>query len=59
MTTSFYSQIQTQLEQVKADGLYKSERVITSAQNAKIKVAEKKLLISVQITIWGWLTILN
>lgn len=39
MTTSFYSQIQDQLTQVKADGLYKSERVITSAQNANIQVA--------------------
>jgi glycine C-acetyltransferase len=44
MTTSFYSQIQSQLEQTKADGLYKHERVITSAQNANIQVAGNEVV---------------
>ncbi|SQD78589.1 glycine C-acetyltransferase [Moritella yayanosii] len=44
MTTSFYSQIQSQLEQTKADGLYKNERVITSAQNANIQVAGNEVV---------------
>ena len=44
MTTSFYSQIQSQLEQTKADGLYKHERVISSAQNANIQVAGNEVV---------------
>jgi glycine C-acetyltransferase len=44
MTTSFYSQIQSQLVQTKADGLYKNERVITSAQNANIQVAGNEVV---------------
>jgi glycine C-acetyltransferase len=35
---NFYQHIQQQLEQVKADGLYKKERIITSAQQADIAV---------------------
>ncbi|MBY5994071.1 glycine C-acetyltransferase [Ferrimonas balearica] len=38
-TSAFYQQIRDQIEQVKADGLYKNERVITSAQQAAIEVA--------------------
>jgi len=34
----FYSHLQTQIDQVKEDGLYKAERVITTAQQAKIAV---------------------
>lgn len=44
MTTSFYSQIKEQLDQVKAEGLYKRERVITSAQNASIQVADGEVV---------------
>ena len=44
MTTSFYSQIQSQLQQTKADGLYKNERVINSAQNANIHVADHEVV---------------
>ena len=36
---NFYQHIQQQIEQVKEDGLYKSERVITSQQQAQINVA--------------------
>ncbi|WJG09520.1 glycine C-acetyltransferase [Aliiglaciecola sp. LCG003] len=38
MTQSFYQHLDAQLEQVKQDGLYKSERIITSAQKADIDV---------------------
>ncbi|MBD1581550.1 glycine C-acetyltransferase [Pseudoalteromonas sp. S16_S37] len=37
--SAFYSQIQNQLEEVKAEGLYKSERIITSSQQAEIAVS--------------------
>ena len=36
--SNFYSHLSTEIEQVKQDGLYKAERVITSAQQAKIDV---------------------
>ena len=35
---SFYNHLQTQINQVKEDGLYKAERIITTAQQAKIAV---------------------
>ncbi len=35
---NFYSHIQTQITEVKAEGLYKAERVITTAQQAQIAV---------------------
>lgn len=38
MSSDFYSYLQSQIDQVKADGLYKAERVITSAQQAQIAV---------------------
>jgi glycine C-acetyltransferase len=38
MSQAFYQHLSAQIEQVKQDGLYKSERVITSAQNADINV---------------------
>ncbi|BDY03102.1 glycine C-acetyltransferase [Ferrimonas sp. YFM] len=37
-SSAFYAQIQQQLEDVKADGLYKHERVITSPQQTAIEV---------------------
>ncbi|WP_432468745.1 glycine C-acetyltransferase [Agarivorans sp. Z349TD_8] len=40
MTASFSSYIQQQLQQVKDDGLYKQERVISSQQQANITVAQ-------------------
>ncbi len=39
MSNKFYEQINQQIEQVKNDGLYKSERIITSAQNALVSIA--------------------
>ncbi|RAX10031.1 glycine C-acetyltransferase [Photorhabdus bodei] len=40
MSASFYQQINEQLEQAHSDGLFKNERIITSAQNADIAVAD-------------------
>jgi len=37
-SVNFYSHIQEQITQVKAEGLYKAERIITTAQQAKIAV---------------------
>ncbi|MEP4892403.1 MAG: glycine C-acetyltransferase [Aliiglaciecola sp.] len=42
MSQSFYQHLSQQIEQVKQDGLYKSERVITSAQKADIVVQSGK-----------------
>ncbi|PKH03263.1 glycine C-acetyltransferase [Psychromonas sp. MB-3u-54] len=39
MSNKFYRQINQQIEQVKNDGLYKSERIITSAQQALVSIA--------------------
>nr|WP_086937803.1 glycine C-acetyltransferase [Thaumasiovibrio occultus] len=39
MSASFYQQIQQQLDDVKAEGLYKSERIITSSQQAKVDIS--------------------
>ena len=39
MSSAFYQQIEKQIEEVKAEGLYKSERVITSQQQAAVKIS--------------------
>ncbi len=39
MSTAFYQQIRDQLEEVKAEGLYKSERIITSQQSASVHIS--------------------
>lgn len=39
MASAFYNQINKQLEEIKAEGLYKSERVITSAQKAAVSIS--------------------
>ncbi|MCD9524211.1 glycine C-acetyltransferase [Photobacterium carnosum] len=38
MSSAFYKQINQQIEDVKAEGLYKSERIITSAQQAAVTI---------------------
>ncbi|GLX79991.1 2-amino-3-ketobutyrate coenzyme A ligase [Thalassotalea insulae] len=38
MAINFYTHLEQQLEQVKQDGLYKAERIITTAQQAEIAV---------------------
>ncbi|MBO9489999.1 glycine C-acetyltransferase [Endozoicomonas sp. G2_1] len=42
----FYQHLSQELEQVKADGLYKAERVITSAQQAEIAVTSSNQVIN-------------
>ncbi|WP_462177771.1 glycine C-acetyltransferase [Pseudoalteromonas gelatinilytica] len=37
--SAFFNQLQQQIDEVKAEGLYKSERIITSQQQAQIEVA--------------------
>jgi glycine C-acetyltransferase len=39
MSQAFYEQIKQQIEEVKSEGLYKSERVITSAQKAAVEIS--------------------
>ncbi|REL25182.1 glycine C-acetyltransferase [Thalassotalea euphylliae] len=39
MSSNFYAHLQSQIDQVKTDGLYKAERVITTAQQAQIAVS--------------------
>lgn len=43
-STSFYNQINQQLADVKAEGLYKSERVIVSPQQPAIRVNEAEVI---------------
>lgn len=43
---NFYSHIQEQISQVKAEGLYKAERIITTAQQAKIAVSTGEQVIN-------------
>ena len=44
MSNGFYRHLTEQLEQVKAEGLYKQERIITSAQQAQIAVGGDQVL---------------
>ncbi len=46
MSASFYQKINEQLDQTCSEGLFKSERIITSAQNANIAVTEGKQVIN-------------
>ncbi|MCJ8318257.1 MAG: glycine C-acetyltransferase [Colwellia sp.] len=39
MSANFYTHIQAQIDQVKEDGLYKAERIITTAQQTNIAVS--------------------
>lgn len=43
-STSFYSRLQQELEDIEAAGLYKKERIIASPQGAEILVNGKKVL---------------
>ncbi|MBV7316116.1 glycine C-acetyltransferase [Shewanella sp. NIFS-20-20] len=43
-SSSFYQQIKQQIQDVKAEGLYKSERVIASAQQTAIEVNQKQVI---------------
>src|SRR5882757_7310830 len=44
MNTSFAHRIAAELEEIKSSGLFKSERIITSAQGAEIMVNDTKVL---------------
>src|SRR3954465_4811076 len=44
MNQPFVERISTELDEIRSAGLYKSERVITSAQGAEITVNGKKVL---------------
>ncbi|WP_194756155.1 glycine C-acetyltransferase [Aliidiomarina indica] len=44
MKKAFYQQLQDQIDETKADGLYKSERVISSSQFSEIEVNGQKVL---------------
>ncbi|MBC8952960.1 glycine C-acetyltransferase [Xenorhabdus sp. PB62.4] len=46
MSASFYQQINEQLEQTRSEGLFKTERIITSSQDANIAVAEGNQVIN-------------
>ncbi|WP_165699616.1 glycine C-acetyltransferase [Chimaeribacter californicus] len=46
MSMSFYQQLEDQLEAARAEGLYKTERIITSAQQAEIALADGKQVIN-------------
>lgn len=46
MSVNFYSHIQAQIDQVKTEGLYKSERIITTAQQAQIAVASGEQVVN-------------
>ena len=39
MTAAFYKQVQQQIEEVKQEGLYKSERIMTSQQQARVEIS--------------------
>lgn len=40
MSTAFYGDLNAELKQIDADGLYKRERIITSKQAADILVTD-------------------
>lgn len=44
MSNAFYQQLREQIEDVKSEGLYKSERAITSSQYSEIEVNGKRVL---------------
>jgi len=44
MNTNFSQRLGAELEEIKASGLYKNERIITSAQGAEIEVGGKTVL---------------
>ncbi|TBL72865.1 glycine C-acetyltransferase [Obesumbacterium proteus] len=46
MSADFYQQLTQQLETTRAEGLYKNERIITSAQQADIAVADGRHVIN-------------
>ncbi len=55
MRGDFYKQLTNDLETARAEGLFKEERIITSAQQADITVADGSHVINfAPITTSGW-----
>ena len=54
MNDSFVKRIAGELNEIKASGLFKTERVITSAQGAEIMVGGKKVLNFSPTITWGF-----
>lgn len=52
MRGDFYKQLTNDLDTARAEGLFKEERIITSAQQADITVGGSQSLTSAPITIW-------
>lgn len=46
MTQTFYEHLESQLNELKSQGLYKQERVITSPQNAEITITGNKSVLN-------------
>ena len=46
MSDTFFNHIATELQQIEADGLYKRERIITSAQDAEIEIFDAESNVS-------------
>ena len=57
MRGDFYKQLTNDLDTARAEGLFKEERIITSAQQADITVGTS--LTSAPTTIWAWRTTRN
>src|SRR6266571_1036010 len=51
MIGAFQSHLQTQLAEIRTAGLYKAERVITSPQDAHIRVADGREVLGTEETI--------
>lgn len=56
MRGDFYKQLTSNLETARAEGLFKEERIITSAQQADITVGDSHVINFAPITIWVWPT---
>ena len=53
MYSDIKKHLQQELEDIKEAGLYKSERIITSSQDAEITISTgEKVINFLQITIW-------
>ena len=44
MSNAFIAHLRAQIDEVKANGLYKSERIITSQQHGQVAVGERDVL---------------
>ncbi len=56
ISKNYLEYLQTELQNIKNEGLYKNERIITSQQSAEIVANGKNYLTSVPITTSGYPT---